>query len=190
MTLFPTFRRDVLQKLPPKQQQQYVSPVHGANTPKQTAVLPGSRHIFVAVTIACRTDYPGFESLQRKEIYFFSRTSILALGPIQPHMECVPGFFPGGKAVGSWSWPLNVYLVPSLSLNLVKRLLPTVRLHDVDWGNYFFFMRIWVRATNNSERNDSNWYKVLCVWTFLMLGVLWLFPVISPLRQLLWVKDK
>jgi len=94
------------QKLPPKQRQ-YVSPPHGVNTPTQTPVLLWSRHSFAAVTIGWGTDYPGFESLQRKDIYFSSRTSILALGPIQPPMESVPGFFPGGKAVGAWSWPLT-----------------------------------------------------------------------------------
>ena len=64
-------------------------------------MLKGGRHIIVAITIGYGMDYPGFESLQGKEIYFFSRTSVLALGPIQPAMECVPRFFPERKTVGA-----------------------------------------------------------------------------------------
>jgi hypothetical protein len=50
-----------------------------------------------------RVDSPGFESRKRLEIYSSSKPSILALRPIQPPIQWVLGFHPGGKADGALS---------------------------------------------------------------------------------------
>ena len=43
-------------------------------------------------------DGPGIESRWRQDFPHPCRT---VLGPIQPSMQCVPGFFPGDKTTGA-----------------------------------------------------------------------------------------
>jgi hypothetical protein len=48
-----------------------------------------------------------FESREGMEIFLFTTASRLALGPPHPPIQwSTRGSFPGGKAVGVWSWPL------------------------------------------------------------------------------------
>jgi hypothetical protein len=42
---------------------------------------------------------PGFESWQGKIIHLFFKTSRLDIGPIQPHTQWVPWFFPEGELI-------------------------------------------------------------------------------------------
>jgi hypothetical protein len=141
MTLFPTFRRNVLKVEAEitSETQHYISPLQGAYTPKHLPVLQGTRLIVLAGTIGCGTDDSEFESLQRREVYFFSTKSVVALGPLQPAMVWVPGFFPGGYSGRGLKLTTCVIVVSRLRMSGVKRLLPTLRLHGVDWGKYFFY---------------------------------------------------
>ena len=45
----------------------------------------------------------GFESRYGQGTFPFSKTSKPALGPSQPHLQWVPGYFPEGKAACEWS---------------------------------------------------------------------------------------
>jgi hypothetical protein len=55
--------------------------------------------VFDIVT-AMGLDNPGYESWQGQEIFLFSKLSRLALGPTQPSVYLVPGFFLGSKSGG------------------------------------------------------------------------------------------
>jgi hypothetical protein len=48
----------------------------------------------------CGLPDPGFECQQKLEIFLFSKLSKLVLGPTQPPIQGVLGFFPRGKTVG------------------------------------------------------------------------------------------
>jgi hypothetical protein len=52
-------------------------------------------------------DDAGIEFGQGQNIFLFSRNAQTRCGAIQPPIQWVPGFFPGGKAAGAWSWPLT-----------------------------------------------------------------------------------
>lgn len=54
--------------------------------------------------LSCELYCPGFESQHRKEIFRFSKTSRLTLGPTQSPIKWVPGYFAGSKALEAWSW--------------------------------------------------------------------------------------
>jgi len=54
-----------------------------------------------------RLDCTGFEVRQRKEILFYYKMSRPVLGSTKPSIQWLWGFFSGGKAAGTWSWPLT-----------------------------------------------------------------------------------
>jgi hypothetical protein len=58
----------------------------------------GAKKISVRRIYDYETHDPKFESLLGYEIFIFSKTSRLALGPTQPPIQWVPRFCHGGKA--------------------------------------------------------------------------------------------
>jgi hypothetical protein len=58
--------------------------------------------LFVNELLCAGMDIPGFEVRQRKDIFPpFLNVQIGCMGPIQPPVEWVPGFFRTGKATGA-----------------------------------------------------------------------------------------
>jgi hypothetical protein len=55
--------------------------------------------------MGCKTVRPGFDFWQRQENFLFSTVSRPDLGPTQPPIQWVLGFFPRGKAAEAWSRP-------------------------------------------------------------------------------------
>jgi hypothetical protein len=58
------------------------------------------RDSVVGIATRYGLDGPGIESRRGQD---FPHPSTPALGPTQPSVEWVLGFFPGGKAAGAWS---------------------------------------------------------------------------------------
>ena len=65
------------------------------------------------------SDWTGRGSNPVMDRRLLSRTSRPALGPTQPPMQWVPGFFPGSKA-GSWVMRLTTHLNLAQRLNLLN----------------------------------------------------------------------
>jgi hypothetical protein len=65
----------------------------------------------VGIAICYGLDGLGIESRCGRD---FPHPLRPALGPTQPPIQWVSGFFPGGKAVGVWSWPPAHQLEASL----------------------------------------------------------------------------
>ena len=53
----------------------------------------------ISIATCYELDGPGIESQCGRD---FPRPSRPALGPTQPHIQRVPGLFPGGKVAGAW----------------------------------------------------------------------------------------
>jgi hypothetical protein len=80
----------------------------------------------------------------------FSKLWRPALGPTQPPIHWEPRFFPGGKTVGAWSWPL-VSIQPRV---WVSGAIPSLPLHAfVVWaGTTLLFLPVTgYRLTTPSE---------------------------------------
>lgn len=60
----------------------------------------------------------------RQGIICFCNMCRLAVGPSHPLIQMVLSYFAGGKVVGVWSWPLNLYFVPKLRMSGVVSRLP------------------------------------------------------------------
>jgi hypothetical protein len=63
-----------------------------------------NQHTVITVGITTRSGLqsPGIEFRWRPD---FAHSSRAALGPTQPHLQCVPGLFPGVTAAGAWHLP-------------------------------------------------------------------------------------
>jgi hypothetical protein len=56
-------------------------------------------HQLIFIRPSYGLDDPGFESWQKRNIFLFCKTSVLALGPTQPPTQWVPVLFPVGGGV-------------------------------------------------------------------------------------------
>ena len=55
----------------------------------------------VGVSYGYWLDGSGFECRQGQDIFLSSKTPGSALGPTQPHIQCVPAFIPEDKSAGA-----------------------------------------------------------------------------------------
>jgi hypothetical protein len=80
---------------------------------------------------------PGFESRYRQEGLLFSKTSRLTLGPTQPPIRLVLGFFVGGKLAGGMILTTHLHLVPKLRRSTT---MPPFSLYVfMAWSGKFLF---------------------------------------------------
>jgi hypothetical protein len=76
-------------------------------------------------------DNLGFEFGLEKEIFLFSKTSRPTPEHDQPSIQCIPGFFLGGKSDHGMKLTIQVHLVPRLRMS---RALPLLSLYGfVAW---------------------------------------------------------
>ena len=68
---------------------------------------------------------------------FFYKNSRPALGSTHPPIQCVPGFFPGGKTVGAWS---NLSSSTEVDNEWSYTSTPPVCLHGGDKVNCTFYI--------------------------------------------------
>ena len=71
-----------------------------------------------------------------QDIFLFSKTSRLTLGPTQPPIQCVLGLFPDGTAARAWCQPLSTEGKNELSYTHT----PPICLHGMDTENFTSFM--------------------------------------------------
>jgi len=86
-------------------------------------------------------NHQGFESQQEQHICLLPKSSRPVLGH---HIQRVTWFLFGGKAAGTWSWPLKLYLLPGLRMRGVVPLPPHLYVLMAWTGNTFPLIRCWV----------------------------------------------
>jgi hypothetical protein len=91
----------------------------------------------VDITTTYGPDGPGFESRQGQQIFLFSKTFRPALGPTQPPIKWIPGFFAGVKHLG-----YEVDRSPPFSAEVKNEWsyisTPHICLHGMERDNFNF----------------------------------------------------
>jgi len=72
---------------------------------------------------AMRLRVPGSNSDRDKRVFFFYKTSRLALGPAQPPIQCVPGFSIRKKSSRGVKLSTHLHLVPRLRMSGITFVL-------------------------------------------------------------------